>query len=387
MKHLLTTLTCLLLLSGCGSLQRLLDSGDYDTVIEKSVKKLTGRRKKEDYVQALETAFARANRRDIAALESLRNENRTQSWEQALRIVDGINRRQARVQPLLPLVSDDGYQARVDMVNTASFAAEARQGAERLYAEKLTELTGLARQGNKEAARDAWRITERMRALNSDKDQRLLREELRDLGIVHVLLALDNESRTILPAGLARELLASDLNRNGGEWTRFYTREDPQRGYDVLAELRVSDVNVSPERWREQSKAYTKTIKDGWEYVLDNRGNVRKDSLGNDIKRDKYIEIKATVVETTQEKAALVRARVEITELATGKVLASRPIQFEQRFEHLARTIAGDDRALDSRTSKRIAPVSYPPDTEMITGALFGLKPMFLQVVRSTRYP
>ena len=35
-----------------------------------------------------------------------------------------------------------------------------------------------------------------------------LREELRELGTVHILLTLDNESRSILPPGLSRELLA-----------------------------------------------------------------------------------------------------------------------------------------------------------------------------------
>ena len=82
----------------------------------------------------------------------------------------------------------------------------------------------------------------------------------------------------------------------------------------------------------------------------------------------------------------MVRARVEITDSATGKVLSSKPIEFEERFQHVARNFYGDERALEAHLCERILPVGYPADTDMITAALFGLKPMFLQQVRNTRY-
>ena len=386
MKNLLILLSALSILAGCRSIERMLDQGDYDTVIEKAVKKLTGKPKKEEYVLALEQAFAKATRRDMSRIEALRQEGRASSWEEILHIAQAIDYRQDRIEPLLPLRSESGHKAEFTFVRTDPIMAEARNRAETIYVGKLEELTADARRGNKQAAREGWRLVDQIRYLNPDNDQRMLREELRELGTVHILLTLDNESRSILPPGLSRELLASDLNRSADDWERFYTVEDPDRAYDVLAELRVTNVDVSPERWRESSQEYTRSIKDGWEYVLDARGNVAKDSLGNDIKKDKFITVKATVVETFQEKAALVRARVEITDSATGKVLSSKPIEFEERFQHIARNFYGDERALETHLCERILPVGYPADTDMITAALFGLKPMFLQQVRNTRY-
>src|SRR5690606_19840486 len=104
--------------------------------------------------------------------------------------------------------------------------------------------------------------------------------------------------------------------------------------------------------------------------------------LGNDIKRDRYITVKATVVETSQDKAALVAARVDVTDLSNQAVILSRPIQFEERFSHVARQFYGDERALDNNQRKRIPLVSYPADTDMLTAALMGLKPLYFAQIR-----
>ena len=46
-------------------------------------------------------------------------------------------------------------------------------------------------------------------------------------------------------------------------------------------------IDISPEQINEKQIIREKVIKDGFDYVLDKRGNVAKDSLGNDIKVDK----------------------------------------------------------------------------------------------------
>lgn len=386
MKNLLYLLLAATLLGGCRTYARLLDKGDYDTVITRAIRQLSGKPKKEKYVAPLEEAFERATKQDMASIESLRKDNTARSWEEILRITTRIDRRQDRLRPLLPLYTREGRQAEFLFARTEPIIREARTQAETLYQAKLDDLTIQARAGNRAAAREGWRLIEQIRALNPDNDQRALRDELRELGTTDILLTMDNESRSILPAGIIRELLSTDIGRSSDGWQRYHIISAEGAPVDYMARLTVTAVNMTPERWREESKNYAQRIKDGWEYVLDDRGNVKKDSLGNDIKRDKYIEVKATVVETLQEKAANVLARVEITDLATDRVIVSRPIAYEERFHHVARNFYGDERALDNHLRQRVQPAPYPSDTEMITAALFGLKPVFMQQVRQANY-
>jgi len=386
MKSLLYLLLAASLLGGCRTYERMLDQGDYDTVITKAIRKLSGKPKKEKYVAPLEEAFDRATKRDMATIESLRKENTARGWEEILRIATRIDRRQDRLRPLLPIYTQEGRQAEFLFARTEPIVREARAQAEAIYQDKLDEMVSLARSGDRNAAREGWRLIEQIRTVNPDYDQPALRDELRELGTIDILLTMDNESRSILPAGIIQELLATDIGRSSNGWERYHIVSADGVPVDYVARLSVTAIQMTPERWREESKNYTKNIKDGWEYVLDDRGNVKKDSLGNDIKRDKYIDVKATVVETIQEKAANILARVEIKDLATNRIILSRPIAFEERFSHVAQNFYGDERALENRLRQRVQPAPYPSDTEMITAALFGLKPVFMKQVQQANY-
>jgi hypothetical protein len=155
---------------------------------------------------------------------------------------------------------------------------------------------------------------------------------------------------------------------------------------DYQVVLKIQDVAVSPDEWQERVFPYTKEIVDGWEYVLDQNGNVAKDTLGNDIKRDKYTKVNATVVETVQSKKALVRSRIDIINANSGARIYSQPLEVEDCFNHIARNIFGDERALEPNLRIRVLPLSYPSDASLIWDAFQTLKPKFFNEVRHANY-
>jgi hypothetical protein len=146
------------------------------------------------------------------------------------------------------------------------------------------------------------------------------------------------------------------------------------------------DIATTRDEWHERHFPYSKEIIDGWEYVLDERGNVKKDSVGNDIKQDKIVRVNATVVETLQSKKALIRARIDILDTKTGIRVFSQPLEVEDSFSHTARNFIGDERALDKNLRYRIPPVHFPSDAALIWDAFRGLKPKFFQEVRRANY-
>ena len=309
MKTYFYSVLILALFTACASSDRMLEKGDYVAAIQMAVRKMSGKKKKDVHVLALEEGYERIMRRDLARIESLQSSNRAEDWDEVIHIIKDIRWRQDLVEPFLPLVSETGYRANFEFIQTDSLLADARTTAISLYEKRLVDLVNGARRGNKTSARQATQLIDHIGTLNLNHYRQDLRDEMWNLGITHILVRIENDSRHFLPNDMVDYLLAMDFNKTGNQWDRFYTDayEDMPIDYEVV--LNIQDVYTSPDEWAERVFPYTKEIVDGWEYVLDQNGNVAKDSLGNDIKRDKIVRVNATVVERVQTKRAVVRAR------------------------------------------------------------------------------
>jgi hypothetical protein len=385
MKLILILLAGTLMMS-CASADKMLERGDYQGLISYATKKLSGKKKRDVYVLALEEGFEKMIRRDMARIEAHQHNNTPGDWEAIIRIARDIENKQNRIEPFLPLISESGYQAKFTFVKTQNIIAEAKSTAVLLHEKRLEDLVMTARKGNKNAAREAYHLIDHIRSISPDYRNQILRDEMWDRGINKVLVRIENQSGSILPPYYEEELLSADLFNDNRDWDRFYSalQNDMQVDYEVV--LRIQEIATSPEEWIEHPHIYTKEVKDGWEYVLDERGNVAKDSLGNDIKRDKFVKVQATVVETIQSKRARVHARMDIVNKNTGTRVFSQPLDIENHFSHTARNFFGDERALDNHLRTRILPVSYPADMTLILDAFKAMKPKFFAEVRRYNY-
>lgn len=386
MKNLLLLSVSLALLTSCASADKLLERGDYDSAMNLAIKKMSGKKKKDVYVTALEQGFEKLTRKDMARIESLQLSGTPENWEEITRIAKYIQLRQDRIEPFLPLVSETGYQAKFSFVRTDKIINEARATAVTLYEKRLIEMVTHARAGNKDAARQAYNLIEHIQSLSTNYYKHELRDEMWDRGLTKIHIRIENQSHAIIPAGFEEELLSANFENRNNSWNRFYTEIDEGMHIDFEVVLKILDIATTREEFAERESPHTKDVVDGWEYVLDERGNVAKDSLGNDIKRDKIVRVHATVVETLQSKKALIRARMDILKAQNNSKVFSQPVDVENVFTHTARNFYGDERALEPNLRQRIPPVSFPSDAAMIWDAFQALKPRFFDEVRKANF-
>lgn len=378
------------LLTACQTAQKFVESGDYDGAIEFCVHKLRGKsKKKTEYVQGLEIAFRKAQARDLATVNQLAAEGRPENWERINAIHRDMTARQRLIYPLTPLVSKDGYRATFDFVDAGALERESRaKAAEYLY-NRAKELLARAENGDKLAARQAYdQLLDISRKYYRDfKDTDQLLKTARELGTSYVLFEVKNQSDKVLPRAFFDRVLAIGKSDLDSEWKAYYFDAEPGVQYDYRVVFKVRNVDISPERVRERAYTDEKEIQDGWDYVLDSKGNVRKDSLGNDIKTPRKVRIRANVLEVFQTKSAHITGFIEVYEAAGNTLLDNRDLGTEILFENYASTFTGDKRALSEESKSRIgnAPRPFPRDEDMLAQAADRLKPNLRDELRRSR--
>lgn len=379
-------LLVLFVLSACLSPVNLTEQGRYDEAIDLCVRKLSGKKKKKaKYVEALEIAFEKATQTDMRAVESLTKEDLPENWEIILRIHQGIRHRQRKIEPLIPLVDEYGRTAQFRFVRIDDLEREAKEKtADYYYSEGMRLLERARQTGVKQDARQAYNYFSRISNLFrnfKDYDERL--QEAHILGTVNVLIRMSNESNVVLPRNFEEELLRMSTGDLNSHWKMFYTETQRDFSMDYTVLFRITDIAVSPERVREREYNDYREIEDGFEYVLDQNGNVLKDSLGNDVTRPKRITVHATVLEVFQNKAASVNGRVDYIDNVTRNLVDSDQLNVNSLFENYASTFRGDRRALSKESMQRIGnqPMPFPPDEALLLQAANLLKPMLKQQI------
>jgi len=112
----------------CTSIEKLVETGQYDKAIYYATNKLSGAKvNKVEYLKGLETAFKKATDKDMAFIEKLKNEGNPESWETILTIYGTISNRQEQIRPLLPLTDENGKKANFLFVNTNDLEKEAKE--------------------------------------------------------------------------------------------------------------------------------------------------------------------------------------------------------------------------------------------------------------------
>lgn len=378
------------LLSACHTAQKYVESGDYDSAIDLCVRKLRGKSKKKlEYVQGLELAFRKAQARDLATAEHLAAEGRPELWERIHDIHLRIRARQNKVAPLTPLVAKNGYRAQFQFVDIAPMERQSREkAAEYLYDQSVTLLESGER-GDKVAARKAYGLLLDLQKnyYPNYREKNVLLAKARDLGTSYVVFEVKNQSGKLLPRGFAERLMALGKQDLDSEWREFSFEEKPGLHYDYKAVFKVRNIDISPERVRERAYMDEKKIRDGWDYVLDRRGNVMKDTLGNDLKTPRMVIIRAEVLEVHQTKAARIAGAVEVRDVRNGNLLETRELATEVVFENYASTFRGDERALTDDSKCRIGnrPMPFPHDEDMLVQAADRLKPDVKEELRRSR--
>jgi hypothetical protein len=390
MRFLLLFFALLLSLAACRSPRQFTESGDYDAAIDLCIRKLQGKSKKKvEYVQGLELAFQKAQARDLNLIASFKHANRPENWEKINTLHRAIRSRQRRIAPLLPLRAKNGYRAKFDFIEIDRMEEESRgKAAEHLY-DTAGEMLRRAEGGDKLAARRAHALLLDIekRYYKNYRDKAALLERALDLGTSYVLFEVKNQSGQLLPRAFDESLRRIGRKELDSDWKAFYFEAEPGVQYDYKAVFKVRQVDLSPERVHERLYTDEQEIEDGWDYVLDKKGNVRKDSLGNDMKKPRKVVVRAQVIEVFQSKAARLSGQLEIYDDVRKQFLDHEDLNAEILFENYASTYTGDARALSADTRQRIGnrPLPFPDDADMLLQAADRIKPSLRDALRRSR--
>jgi hypothetical protein len=171
------------------------------------------------------------------------------------------------------------------------------------------------------------------------------------------------------------------------EWVNYDLNQQEGLNYHYNINLKMKIIDVSPNMPKEIIYTDSKEVKDGWEYQLDDKGNVMKDSLGNDIKKPKFKIITAKVTERQMKKTGRISGLIEFIDLETNQVLESSPITADALFEHRFGTAQGDLRALTDKSRKllKIKPLPFPADPDLLMDASITLRNMTKDIIRNKR--
>jgi hypothetical protein len=119
--------------------------------------------------------------------------------------------------------------------------------------------------------------------------------------------------------------------------------------------------------------------------VYDSNGNVAKDSLGNDIKKDTYITISARVMMITQSKSAAVEAEVVYTNMKKNTEVNRLPIASVFVFENVFARYSGDKRALTTQDKRFLQHsfIDFPSNEQMVYDTGEDLKARLKEIIKN----
>ena len=395
MKKVLLFASITLFLIACSSVkktQEALNTGNYDVVIRNAIdqlKKNKTRKRKQQFVYLLESAFAKATERDLSEIKFLKKENNPAQLEDIYNLYNTLENRQNLIKPLLPLpLLDENRNARFKFQD---YSDEIISTKNELAAHLYSKASALMNQNSasKFVYRQAFDDLRFIDEISPNyKNVRQLMEEAQAKGVDFVLVTLQNATDKVIPKRLEDDLLNFNTYGLNDIWTIYHGNEVENINYDFGLMLEFRDIQVSPEQIRERQIIKEKEIKDGWEYALDDNGNVRKDSLGNDIKVDKFKTIRCELYEFTQFKAAKVDGQVKYVDYKTQQLIEAFPISTEFIFEHQYADFDGDRRALDNDFRDLITAraLPFPSNEQMIYDSGEDIKARLKAILTRNRF-
>ncbi len=377
--------------SGVKKTQKAINSGNYSIAMNKALKELQANKTKkghQKYVVLLEEAFSKHSQREQERIAFLQKDGNPANLEDIYNGYIGLRKLQQNIRPLLPLsIYEQDRDARFEFTNYDNRILETKASLSDYLFENANEL--LTNASSKYDYRSAYDQLQYLQELNPGyADMSAKMEEAYQKGLDYIKVELNNDTQQVIPDRLEEELLAFNTFGINDFWSKFHTEPVADLRYDYAMQLDFMEINVSPERVNETQVIKEKLIKDGFEYQLDRNGNVAKDSLGNDIKIDKFKKVSCNYYEFTQLKTAQIGAKVSFVDLDNGQPINTYPLSSEFVFEHIYANYQGDKRALDNNVVALLdlAAVPFPSNEQMIYDAGEDIKARLKSIVSKNNF-
>lgn len=381
-------LTLGLVISSCSASKKAeknIESGNYDQAFEIGYRELSKDKNDNDLVKAFKNAYDKANERDLKQIELYRTQNNPVNLKKIYALYEKLDARQYQVIALQPLY----YNGKEVFFNVEDYSQEIAS-AKRDYSEYLYLTAQEKMQGNKLDAREAYKLYTELQYVNPAYVSNIsdLIEDARWKGSNLVLMKLDNKIYNATSPEDIDELLSIGEGKMNNPWVIYHAKKIKNVTYDYEININLDHLNITPQQVNSEIVPQQARIVDGWEYVYDNRGNVAKDSLGNDIKRDKIILVQAEVRIFQQLKSSQLEGSVSIKNLRNNTLSNAIPILGSAGFENTYALFRGDQRAVDPKYDQLLKnqEVPFPSDIELIKYSLSDFKLKMLDYLNRQQF-
>ena len=352
MKKIFLLFVSISVFAGCTSIQKELRNGDYDSAFDKALKRVKNNPGKDKYAVWLEAASDKAYTRDMKQIEYWKKEGEPSHLVDIYYLLNNIHSRHNAVEPIAPLhISSKKRDAVFKDIADDDLIAAKTKAAEYLYAHAVKIMASNNRYDARDAYNEFLKVKEFFPGFR-DVDAQIQNAYAK--GISHVLLNVVNVSNAIMPAGLEKQLTSIDMIGLNSQWVKFDSKANEATIYDYRVMVHLVKIDASPEQVLKNKYTDTKKVEDGFDYVLDAKGNVKKDSLGNDMKTKKYKTIACDLLETVQQKDGLVGATVDFY-TSQNELIYSYPISGMSHWQYMSAVAIGDLNALTDASRAKLA--------------------------------
>lgn len=393
MRFLYLFLVSAMISFSCSSVkrtQKYTARGEYDKAIDLAVKKLQKNKTSKDaaaHITILEEAFSKANDENLRQISFNKREKSRAGIRSVYYTYIDLENRQNKIRPLLPLRNPKtGKETKIKLNDYSTNLIEAKRTFVSSLYEEAAEFMN---RNNKQDFRNAHLLLSELNGIEPNfKDVHRLLEDAHFHGSDFVLVKLNNHSGQIIPTPLQRELL--DFNTYGLDdfWTEYHAIKDNRINYSYGIDFNFQAIDISPERISEKEYHRNNRVKDGEEIQKDRAGNIVRDSLGNPVKVDRYVQAEAKITITTQQKAVFVGGTIVYTDLERNRQMNSFPLSAEFIFENIFATYTGDKRALDDKESRYIRNkfIPFPNNEQMVLDAGEDIKKHLKSILRRNSF-
>lgn len=374
MKNFISAILLLTLVAAvaCNPAKSYYKKGNYHMAVYKAVDKLRKKPTDEKTIAILKQSYENAKRQDMERVKYLRMENKPDSWDEVFKIFIRLKDRQSLVATITPLTYSEGILS-FEYVDYDEEIIRAKEKAAEYFFKRGNDYL---RTGDRFDARKAYSDFQTVKEYYFDyRGVDELMSQARQNGMSYAAVSVTDQTIYKIPSSFKDNLIPADLSPMQSEWLEV-RKTDKTQGMDYKIDIVLKSIYLSPKNENEKVYVKSKEVEDGWEYVLDAKGNVMKDSLGNDIKIKKYKTVTCTVKEYLQKREVSVEGFVNFVDVSKNTVLKQIPIGAKNTFQNVYANANGDLSILDKTTKALLEnkPLPFPGDMEMIYMAGDALK-------------
>jgi major membrane immunogen (membrane-anchored lipoprotein) len=380
-------------LMACGGVKKTenaISSGNYDQAFNNAVTRLNKDKiKNAKQIPLLKQAYDKANERDLAEINLLKNKTDARSLELLYKKYVQLDVRQDEIILLEPLSYDGKTYNFSTKDYTSNIATSKNKFSDQLYNSALPLMNN-----SKENSRKAFAILEEIQVINpnyrTDLNAKILQAKAK--GMDYVFVVIHNNVASQLQDSTSLSVLENFANVRTGDfnnkWVEMHNIKKTNTIYNYQADVFLDRITAIPEKTNSQTVEQEKDVQTGWNYQVDADGNRVKDAEGNDIRTPKVEKITATVLLYQQIKSTTLDGKVVFKNLKTGAIVNTTPIDSEAKLENVYGTYQGDPKAIDQKYHEALQKkkAQFPEDSAFNKFALQNFKQKFEQLLSQQKY-